>query len=382
MRTNVIRRSRAFTLVELLVVIGIIALLISILLPSLSKARHAANSVKCAANLHSILLAFQIYGAQNQGYFPGSPLTSGYGNMTAAVSNSYSPYTIQTTDWMTPVMEIQGVKVLYSPSADAGRTNGQARWDRVNTQLNNAGFHCPENDIVSPVYNPGQYFPMATGIPFAAPYVSYCTSWAFMLKPYSADDSAVSLGVPNFSSIIDNQYASPPTGYAPKFSKVGAGNDKICISDGGRYVNFKSTAFDMTFNSAGTQGGAYSDYGPWSSFANGRQRTRSPTFVPAGSGFADDRLLWARHGTNISGASDSAFRFNAGFFDGHVEAMNVAQALDPCYWGPKGSYFASAGSGNSPGGEFSTDVYNKYVLGQGNSGKLPGVQLTYYILPR
>jgi prepilin-type N-terminal cleavage/methylation domain-containing protein len=65
------RRIRhGFTLVELLVVIGIIAILISVLLPSLAKARQAANFVDCQARLRQMGQALHIYVSNTKGFVP------------------------------------------------------------------------------------------------------------------------------------------------------------------------------------------------------------------------------------------------------------------------------------------------------------------------
>ena len=63
-------RRHGFTLVELLVVIGIIAVLVSILLPALNRARAQARTVQCLSNLKQIGLAFANYVNENKGWFP------------------------------------------------------------------------------------------------------------------------------------------------------------------------------------------------------------------------------------------------------------------------------------------------------------------------
>ena len=71
-------RRRAFTLVELLVVIGIIALLVAILLPSLNRARESAKTMQCLSNLRQLGVAGLMYANQHKGFV----VLNDYGSLT------------------------------------------------------------------------------------------------------------------------------------------------------------------------------------------------------------------------------------------------------------------------------------------------------------
>jgi prepilin-type N-terminal cleavage/methylation domain-containing protein len=61
---------RGFTLVELLVVIGVIAVLIALLVPTLAKARRSAQDLVCVSNVRQIANIFFVYANENKGYYP------------------------------------------------------------------------------------------------------------------------------------------------------------------------------------------------------------------------------------------------------------------------------------------------------------------------
>jgi prepilin-type N-terminal cleavage/methylation domain-containing protein/prepilin-type processing-associated H-X9-DG protein len=112
-------RRGGFTLVELLVVIGIIALLISILLPTLASARRSANTVKCLAALKELGNAFAMYAHDNKQTYP------------AARHNPSDPVTRRWTDMVAKYISKKGAE--FTTQSDVAKL-------RINSVL----WGCPE----------------------------------------------------------------------------------------------------------------------------------------------------------------------------------------------------------------------------------------------
>jgi prepilin-type processing-associated H-X9-DG protein len=112
------RRRAAFTLVELLVVIGTIALLVALLLLALARAKESANRTACQSNLRQLAAGFLMYAADKQGRFPRPSQNIIYVN----------------EDW-----------IYYQPSRDA--TQGRlAKYVGPPKPTGNNVYRCPSDD--------------------------------------------------------------------------------------------------------------------------------------------------------------------------------------------------------------------------------------------
>ena len=261
-------RRRGFTLVELLVVIGIIALLISILLPALNKARAQANDVKCASNIRQLAIALVNYAAENKGKYPPNVNAGGLGG---------------------------------------GQPIAAQEWYHVDR----IGRYLPKTSAT------------ASGNISGPIWICPTTRDQRVIRTYAMNlwaSSAVDKGVDE-ASFRTNKIGVTPRG--DRWGPSTKGTAQLILL-GERHVNIDSGGFLYTQGTIGFQGNKAGER-----FLGIPGYVLA--IVPTGTGTADTEVDYTRHRTSKDKLAGNAARgkMNVAFGDGHVDLLAHDELADP-----------------------------------------------------
>jgi prepilin-type N-terminal cleavage/methylation domain-containing protein len=292
---------RAFTLVELLVVISVLALLLSILLPSLSGGRAEAMKAVCSQNLHQIVVAMNTYGTEFEEWLP-SPQTTGLARDQNF--DDEDPSAVVVWDSFTPLMPMMGFPTLPTE-----------RQKRFMLSLEKP-FACPANRQQSILWETGGG---TVGFPSLFPAQSYGVPMSF---GFAGADHAFPRAKFPFVWVGDRTFqkgVTLPESYVPRLSQVGSPARKIFMADALRYR--RSTGIIDTHVHPNGRG-VYTSETAW----HKASREYSPS---------NDGQAWQysyRHGIGLNAEQRS---IESAFFDGHVENLKEPASRMADYWYPK-----------------------------------------------
>jgi prepilin-type N-terminal cleavage/methylation domain-containing protein/prepilin-type processing-associated H-X9-DG protein len=280
-------RKKGFTLVELLVVIGIIAVLVGILLPALNKARRAAATVQCSSNMRQIAGAMLMYINANKGKFPpaGAPIING----------------VYTYGWWWPNELVRG-KYINTPGVNVYSHPNSSTQERH--FASSSVFRCPEGYAPDEAIGGGGNYPtdslnngytiLNDGPSTTAAEGLGVPSW-YMLNSRTAFDSG---GAPLSGMLLPGGSSAAPFVW---YNSTTTSPDKLQIAGLQRSLSLVHKGSELIMLVEATNTNFY-----------------NPTATPNAFG-----RLAARHGQKTADKMNAFTNF--AFFDGHVGLYPTAK---------------------------------------------------------